>query len=107
MKLYLDDIRKCPDGWVVARTAEEAMNLLKQNNDITEVSLDHDLGTEKTGHDVVNFIEELVVTDPTYNPPKIHIHTSNPAGRLRMLAGVKNIQSLVFRRCTQCTKLDN
>ena len=42
MKLYLDDVRPVPPGWVLAKTVPEAIELLKQGVD--EASLDHDLG---------------------------------------------------------------
>ena len=65
MKIYLDDIRTEPDGWVSAKTAQEAIELLKSNN-ISKISLDHDLGDDKngTGYDVILWI----VRDQKYSP---------------------------------------
>lgn len=42
MKVYLDDVRPTPDGWVRTYTSQETIDLLT-NNDVDEVSLDHDL----------------------------------------------------------------
>src|SRR4051812_30082955 len=43
MKLYLDDMRPAPIGWTLAKTVEEAKTILL-NNEVSEASLDHDLG---------------------------------------------------------------
>lgn len=43
MKLWLDDVRPAPEGWVHVRTAEEAREKLLAGG-VVECSLDHDLG---------------------------------------------------------------
>jgi hypothetical protein len=56
--------------------------------------LDHDLGPEAevgTGCDVLKWIEERVTLDQTYQPPVIHIHTSNIGARDRMESAVQGI----------------
>ena len=45
IKLFVDDIRRCPDDWVPARTVTEAIRILAAQ-DVKEVSLDHDIGHE-------------------------------------------------------------
>jgi len=45
IKLFVDDVRRCPDGWTVARTITEAIRALSLF-DVSEVSLDHDIGHE-------------------------------------------------------------
>lgn len=62
INLYIDDIRRCPDGFVVARNYDKAIELLN-NNIINILSLDHDLGidehgVEKNGYDIVKYIYE-------------------------------------------------
>lgn len=47
INLYVDDIRRCPDGFVVARNYDEAIELLK-NNTINILLLDHDCRLIKT-----------------------------------------------------------
>ena len=45
MKLYLDDLRNPPEGWALARNIREAKRLVEANKgQITNMSLDHDLG---------------------------------------------------------------
>ena len=54
MKLYLDDERKTPVGWVRVFWPEGAIAWLKTEM-VTEISLDHDLGDDDrgTGYDVI------------------------------------------------------
>jgi hypothetical protein len=47
-----------PDGFDIhIKTADEAITLL-QTGKATLISLDHDLGQEKTGYDVAKWMEE-------------------------------------------------
>jgi len=43
LKVYLDDVRICPAGWTLAKNVREAIRLL-ENNIVTDLSLDFDLG---------------------------------------------------------------
>ena len=92
MKLYLDDEREAPEGWVRVRWPEEAIELLKTGH-VTEVSLDHDLGDDErgTGYDVVLWIEEAVATGG-FVPPLIVVHSANPPARAKMEAGMERIR---------------
>jgi hypothetical protein len=92
MKLYLDDIREAPKGWKLTTTATETINYLISNQ-ITELSLDHDLGIDETGYDVLLWIEEEVILN-NFLPPKIHIHTSNSSARIKMLQAVQQIKKI-------------
>jgi len=91
MKLYLDDEREAPAGWVRVKTADLAVALLEENN-FEVVSLDHDLGytsdKHKTGYDVLCWIEEQVYMKE-YPLPEIRIHTANPAARRKMESAVE------------------
>lgn len=97
MKLYLDDERPTPDGWVRAYTAPEAIELLKGGK-VTHLSLDHDLGPEEagTGYDVCLFLEEKIFErafqfDNPFIPPVIKVHSANPVGRQRMEFAIQQI----------------
>lgn len=97
MKVYLDDERPVPNGWVGVHWPSEAIELLKTER-VTDLSLDHDLGDDSigTGYDVIRWIEEQVVT-AGFAPPNITIHSANPAARLRMALGVASIARLSAR----------
>nr|WP_262694689.1 cyclic-phosphate processing receiver domain-containing protein [Kordiimonas aquimaris] len=92
MKIYLDDERKTPDGWHRSYWPDEVIELLK-TQDVSVVSLDHDLGDDErgTGYDVISWIEEAVVMRG-YIPPEIRVHSANPAARQRMEHGIASIQ---------------
>ncbi|MCF5846320.1 hypothetical protein K3H53_03225 [Aeromonas veronii] len=94
MKIFLDDERITPAGWVRAYWPEEVIELL-MTDDVTIVSLDHDLGddTHGTGYDVIVWIEEAVITRD-FKAPKILIHSANPSARIKMELGVRNIIKL-------------
>jgi hypothetical protein len=84
INLYLDDLRDCPDGFVIARTVEAAIYYL-ENFQINILSLDHDLGVDEqgdflpTGYDLVKYICEKGL-----RAEKIYIHTDNSVGRENM-----------------------
>ena len=97
-KVFLDDIRLAPEGWVRVFWPEEAIAHL-ETGQVTHLSLDHDLGDDArgTGYDVLLWIEQAVAVDG-FNPPEIIIHSANPAARIRMVAAITSIRSLVNRR---------
>lgn len=93
MKVYLDDERKTPEGWVRTYWPDEAIKLL-ESGEVTEISLDHDLGDDErgTGYHVILWIEEAVFTRG-FSPPLIKIHSANSSARVKMELGIKNILS--------------
>lgn len=96
LKVYLDDVRFQPKGWILARTVKETIDLLK-SGDVVELSLDHDLGDDvSNGYDVVLWIEENVVMN-NFNPPVIHVHSANVSARKKMELGIKNIEILKLK----------
>ncbi|MDG3085286.1 hypothetical protein P7F88_03875 [Vibrio hannami] len=94
MKVYLDDERNTPKGWVRVYWPDEAIELLK-TGEVTEISLDHDLGDDErgTGYDVVLWIEEAVATQG-FKPPVIRVHSANSSARSKMEQGILNILRL-------------
>lgn len=91
MKVFLDDERSPPEGWLLVRWPEEAIALLKTGK-VLEISLDHDLGDDEhgTGNDVIHWIEEQVFNEG-FRPPKITVHSANSSARQKMEAGIKSI----------------
>ena len=96
INLYVDDLRDCPDGFTVARTMSEAIEIM-DNNRINILSLDHDMGENgegqllPTGYDLVKYICEH-----GYRANKIYIHTDNPVGREAMYKTLKAAQKRGF-----------
>ena len=94
MKLYLDDEREAPKDWVLVKTVEAAINMLKTGR-VEEISLDHDLGNEfLNGMDVLRWLEGSYWID-NFHIPYVRIHTANVAVREKMqsAADVINVVS--------------
>jgi hypothetical protein len=97
MKLYVDDLRKCPEGWTLARTNTEAIRLLASGY-VDEISIDHDICVANFGQISVPLRRRLSIGEETFQPvayyiaamkpedrpKKITLHSANPAGVLRM-----------------------
>ena len=94
MKVYLDDERTTPDGWVRTYWPEEAIALLKTGA-VTEISPDHDLGDDAhgTGYSVLLWLEEQVAVHGMV-PPIMHVHSANASARQKMEAAIATINRL-------------
>lgn len=98
MRVFLDDERATPAGWVRVYWPSETIELLRSGH-VEELSLDHDLGDDErgTGYDVVLWIEEAVALHG-FVPPKITVHSANPSARDKMLAGIRSIEQIVSQK---------
>lgn len=77
--IYLDDFRPSPKGFMLAKSADECMQLLG-SYEVQILSLDYDLGWgQRTGYDVAQWIAQ-------HNkfPREIYLHSSSPSARVRM-----------------------
>lgn len=102
MKVYLDDERTTPPGWRRVYWPNEAIELLKTGQ-VTEISLDHDLGDDErgTGYDVVLWIEQAVFTEG-FKPPLIKVHSANSSAREKMEQGIRQIEKRVDNPIEPC-----
>jgi hypothetical protein len=87
--LLIDDLRDflVPDTdaeITIARTSQQALDILAQRNDWDELWLDHDLGGDDTIMVVVDYLSEKAFLDEPVNVDMVFIHTSNPVGRKQM-----------------------
>ena len=87
MKIWLDDIRQAPQGYIhtksVNQTKEVILKAEQEGVAIELLDLDHDLGDyAKDGGDAIKIMDWLVERDTLY---QIKIHTANPVGRANML----------------------
>ncbi|SET32775.1 cyclic-phosphate processing receiver domain-containing protein [Paenibacillus sp. NFR01] len=77
--VYMDDLRKRPPGFTLARTTEECLLLLREC-EIGVLSLDYDMGPEDvSGGEVAR----KMVLEGLY-PREIYLHTSSALGRKAM-----------------------
>ena len=75
VRLWLDDTRPTPEGWIGAATVEEAIEVLETGR-VVEASLDYDLGFgQRYGHALCRWMAEENVW-----PSTLTVHSSNPPG---------------------------
>lgn len=93
MRVWLDDERSAPDGWVRVRTVDQALELLRRGT-VEEISLDNDLGEgEREGREVVTWLEEMAhAGNFDVVPDEILVHSANSVAAAHMRAGVRNIE---------------
>ena len=94
MKLWVDDIRPAPGGYVWLRTTEEAkiyIRVCERTPDITKIELidiDHDAGDfVHLGGDYIKLLDWLEETGRNY---PIKIHSKN-------VVGVQNMRAIIQR----------
>lgn len=88
--LWLDDVRTAPKGWTHVKTVEEAMIHIKGGH-VSEISFDHDLGTEQTGYDLAKWIEQGAY-NKTIGKLNWTIHSANPVGKKNIERAMINAQ---------------
>ena len=78
LRIYLDDLRSAPEGWLRTVDAEETVRLLESREaEIEAVSLDHDLGEESLeGRFVAREIVRLLTEGKLRGLRLVRIHTS-------------------------------
>jgi len=86
MKLWVDDVRPIPEGYVGAKSVNEAKELLmkaEQDEEVIEVvDLDHDLGDYAAfGGDAICLLDWMAERETFY---PVEIHTDNMVGRQNM-----------------------
>lgn len=78
-RLWIDDLRPAPLGWVHVLSSDEAIYMLTYWKDhdieISDISYDHDLGGEDTSRKVI-----LWQCENDFWPRRVQIHSANPVG---------------------------
>ena len=96
MKLWLDDLRREPEGWTRAKSVDEAIALMGSGT-VEFASLDHDLGIwASEGGNGVKLTDWMAEHDcwPTAG---LRVHSSNPIGVQQMLQTVDRYASYTTR----------
>jgi len=85
MKIWLDDVRVAPDGYVHCRSVNEAINVIEKfekQEKIELIDCDHDLGDFAiNGGDGIKLLDWLLERGTLY---PVKLHTMNPVGRDNM-----------------------
>ncbi len=101
-RLFVDDCRFPPDAsWLVAKTAEEALRIMRAE-DLDTVSLDFDLNLREGPPGTWNTVEarnglwlvERMILEGLLPPkiPHIFVHSTNPQGAPAMRARLVEAQ---------------
>ncbi len=84
MKVYLDDLRDTPEGWVRVYTVPELIRLFKEKHkEITDISLDNSLGLLPNGRERIQgirflqWLEARKAYGVPYNVPLLAFHSSD------------------------------
>lgn len=98
VKLWIDDVRPAPEGYVWVTTVEDAKieiiteEVIMANNLISDagielIDIDHDAGVfAEFGGDYIKLLDWLEETGRNY---PIRIHSMNPVGRENMRAIIR------------------
>lgn len=87
MKIWLDDLRPAPEGYMWARSVNQAIAMIENAEEkkqpVELLDLDHDLGEYfPDGGDAIKLLDWLAERETFY---PIKIHTANPVGRQNMV----------------------
>lgn len=96
VKIFLDDKRSTPEGFVRCYWPDEVFKLL-ETGPVHLISLDHDLGDDErgTGDDVVTYLQEQLILNNRL-PPAVTIHSDNPSGCQKMWLGVSRLYERAY-----------
>lgn len=98
MKLFIDDIRPIPEGWIGARNIGDAAFFMR-NQTFTAISFDNDMGEEKEGADLANWLEQKLATGEfskeRFKNCVFTVHSSNPAACVRIEQALVKIRELI------------
>lgn len=100
MKIWIDDVRPAPEGYLPFRTVNDALRYIRLHSEFIDViDLDHDAGNcAIEGGDYINILNELErlayrETSEGYywdgwlrNQVVFHFHSANPVGVQNMRA---------------------
>lgn len=93
MKLWIDDVRPAPEGYIWVKTVEDAiieiaLRMVNENPEIELIDIDHDAGDyAQYGGDYIKLLDWLEETGRNY---PIHIHSMN-------VVGVANMRAIIQR----------
>ena len=104
MKLWIDDVRPAPEGYVWCKSTLNALYTIYYNADnITDIALDHDAGDyAKEGGDFIEVLRELerlchvpsaskrVIWEKRCKNYRFSLHSANPVG-------VDNMRAIIER----------
>lgn len=80
MKLWIDDVRPAPDGYIWIKTVEQAKSAIRHyERNMTDDTIIFDLGydSDQDYIKILDWLEEKGIVDTGYF---FHLHSQNPVG---------------------------
>jgi len=94
MKIFLDNMRDAPEGWLAVHWPDDAILLLAQG-EVTELSVDHEFGRGLRGTaDTLFDWLTTAITTRALPVPKLIVHSSNSTQQARLQARADEIAQL-------------
>jgi len=94
-KLFIDDLRDpVTDDWVVARSSEQAIEVVRNRGLPVEIAFDHDLGGDDTTMKFINWLPDYFASRVDWSFPKdfkYTIHSQNPVGAANIRCAMENL----------------
>ena len=84
MKLWVDDVREAPNGYIWCKSVNQAKNIIFEKGVPEVIDFDHDAGDY--ANDGGDFIRLMDWMEENEISCMIGIHTMNPVGRQQMMA---------------------
>jgi len=98
VKLYIDDTKPIPPGWVGVRSIGDAAFFMR-NQTFSAISFDNDMGEEKEGADLANWLEQKLASGEfskeRFKNCVFTVHSSNPAACVRIEQALASIKKLL------------
>lgn len=88
-KLYLDDLRPLPDGFIGVRSYAEFVGYITKYGLPDFISFDHDLGLEESGFDCAKWLVDYCL-DHQQKLPDFVVHSQNPVGKENIIGLLEN-----------------
>ncbi|MBY9082047.1 cell division protein FtsJ [Paenibacillus sp. HN-1] len=79
LHIFMDDRRKAPEGFALARTVEECLLMLREC-EVGILSLDYEMGP---GEDTGGHAARMIVLEQLF-PEEVYLHSSSVIGRKEM-----------------------
>ena len=106
IKIWLDDQRNAPEGWIHLHNIEEVerlVELIRGGNDflIDTMSFDFHLAHPKNGLDVMKYLADLCIKEKTkiFWPKNILYHSSDTKAVVMMKNFVESLETNLLCKC--------
>lgn len=98
-KLLIDDVRNPPkdngvveSGWRIARTVDQAINIVMCHGMPNHIAFDHDLGESDNGMDFAKWLGEYCLYYKQRPDFTFDVHSMNPIGKDNIKSYIENLK---------------